>query len=98
MNNKLFVGNLPFKVTEQNLTDLFAQSGKVVSVVLPTDRETGRKRGFGFVEMATQEEAEEAIRRFNGHELEGRQIAVNMSHPRPAHAGGGGGGGGRRHN
>ena len=80
MNTKLFVGNLSFKTTEQELEEAFSRCGKVVSVALPVDRETGRKRGFGFVEMETQEEAEAAIRDFNGQTLGGRQIVVNPSH------------------
>ena len=88
MNNKLFVGNLPFKLTEENLQQLFSQSGTVVSVAMPTDRETGRKRGFAFVEMSNQSEAEAAIRQFNGQQIEGRQIAVSMSQPRDKSKGG----------
>jgi len=80
MTTKLFVGNLSFKTTEQELQDAFARSGRVVSVALPTDRDTGRKRGFGFVQMQTAEEAETAIRDFNGQNLGGRQIVVNASH------------------
>lgn len=82
MNNKLFVGNIPFKLTEEGLEELFKPSGTVVSVAIPTDRETGRKRGFAFVEMGNQSEAEEAIRALNGRDIEGRQIAVSMSQPR----------------
>lgn len=82
MNTKLFVGNLPFKVTEAELHELFSQAGSVVSVAIPTDRETGRKRGFAFVEMQTQEQAEAAVRQFNGQTLDGRQIAVNPSQPK----------------
>jgi cold-inducible RNA-binding protein len=82
MNTKLFVGNLSFKVTEGQLEELFAQAGAVVSVAIPTDRETGRKRGFAFVEMQTQAEAEAAVKQFNGQTLDGRQIAVNPSQPR----------------
>ena len=96
MNTKLFVGNLSFKTTEQELEEAFSRSGKVVSVALPVDRETGRKRGFGFVEMESAEEAEAAIRDFNGQTLGGRQIVVNASHAREAGGGGGGGGGGKR--
>lgn len=82
MNTKLFIGNLSFKVTEDQLTELFSQAGKVVSVAIPTDRETGRKRGFAFVEMETQEEADAAVKQFNGQSIEGRQIAVNPSQPK----------------
>ncbi|MDR3612533.1 MAG: RNA-binding protein [Candidatus Obscuribacterales bacterium] len=84
MNTKLFVGNLSFKTTEQQLEEAFSRSGKVVSVAIPTDRETGRKRGFGFVEMETAEAADAAVREFNGQTLDGRQIVVNPSRPREA--------------
>jgi cold-inducible RNA-binding protein len=94
MNNKLFVGNLSFKLSEPDLQQLFGQYGTVVSCSLPTDRETGRKRGFAFIEMASQSEAEAAIQGLNGRNIEGRQIAVSVSQPKPK--GGGGGGGGRR--
>lgn len=87
MNNKLFVGNLPFKMTEANLEELFAGSGTVVSVALPVDRETGRKRGFGFVEMSNEEEAEAAIKALNGIDVGGRQIAVSLSKPREKNGG-----------
>ena len=87
MNTKLFVGNLSFKVTEQELQELFSQAGAVVSVAIPTDRETGRKRGFAFVEMQTQAEAEAAVKQFNGQTVNGRQIAVNPSQPREGGAG-----------
>jgi RNA recognition motif-containing protein len=94
MNNKLFVGNLSFKLSEKELEDLFAQYGTVVSCAIPTDRETGRKRGFAFVEMSNQAEAEAAIKGLNGKDLEGRQLAVSVSQPK---AKGPGGGGGRRY-
>jgi cold-inducible RNA-binding protein len=82
MNTKLFVGNLSFKTTEAQLEEAFSKSGKVVSVAIPTDRETGRKRGFGFVEMETAEDADKACQEYNGQELDGRQIVVNPSRPR----------------
>ena len=82
MNTKLFVGNVSFNLNEQNIEELFAPAGKVVSVVIPTDRDTGRKRGFAFVEMGSQADAEEAIRKLNGQEVDGRQIAVNPSTPK----------------
>ncbi|MBS2000669.1 MAG: RNA-binding protein [Candidatus Obscuribacterales bacterium] len=82
MTNKLFVGNLSFKTTEAQLEEAFSRSGTVVSVAIPTDRETGRKRGFGFVEMETKEMADAAVKDFNGQSLDGRQIVVNESKPR----------------
>ncbi|MBS1956928.1 MAG: RNA-binding protein [Cyanobacteria bacterium SZAS-4] len=83
-NTKLFVGNLSFKTTEAELEETFSKSGTVVSVAIPTDRETGRKRGFGFVEMETKEMADAAVKEFNGQSLDGRQIVVNESKPREA--------------
>ncbi|MBY0360059.1 MAG: RNA-binding protein [Candidatus Obscuribacterales bacterium] len=98
MNKKIFVGNLSFKLTEADVERLFAESGQVVSVVIPTDAETGRKRGFAFVEMGTTAEAEAAIQALNGQEVEGRQIAVSMSKPRENRPRtGSGSGGGRRY-
>lgn len=82
MNNKLFVGNISFKMSEDDLRDLFSQSGKVVSVAIPTDRDTGRKRGFAFVEMENQDEAQAAVDTFNGKTVDGREIVVNPSRPR----------------
>jgi RNA recognition motif-containing protein len=82
MNTKLFVGNLSFNVAETALEDLFAQHGKVVSVAIPTDRDTGRKRGFAFVEMGSEAEAEAAMQSLNGKDLDGRQLAVNPSKPK----------------
>lgn len=81
MNTKLFVGNLPFSVDESGLEEIFAASGTVVSVKIPTDRDTGRKRGFAFVEMSSQEEAEAAVKALDGQDVEGRQIAVNPARP-----------------
>lgn len=103
MNRKLFVGNLSFSTEEGTLQDLFAQAGPVDSVRVMRDQATGRSRGFGFVEMATEEAAQAAIDKFNETELDGRRIAVNEARP-PASGGGrgfgggggyGGGGGGR---
>ena len=94
MNNKLFVGNLSFKLSEAELESMFGEFGTVVSCSIPTDRETGRKRGFAFVEMGSQAEAEAAIKGLNGRDCEGRQIAVSIAQPKPK---GGGGGGGRRY-
>ncbi len=79
---KLHVGNLPYSVTEDELRQLFGQAGTVVSVSLPTDRITGRPRGFGFVEMENQGEAEEAIRKFDGYSMDGRSLRVEMARER----------------
>jgi RNA recognition motif-containing protein len=92
MGNKLFVGNLPFQLTESSLSDLFAQAGQVVSARLITDRVTGRAKGFGFVEMSNDTEAQEAISKLNGHELSGRAITVSEAKPQQPRTGGGGGG------
>jgi len=92
VNNKLFVGNLSFKTTQQELQDMFAECGEVVSVSIPQDRDTGRQRGFAFVEMASQADAEAAIKALNGREVGGRQLSVSVSQPKPK---GGGGSGGR---
>lgn len=81
-SSKLFVGNISFRMTEDDLRSLFSQSGKVLSVAIPTDRDTGRKRGFAFVEMENQDEAQAAIDAFNGKTIEGREIVVNPSRPR----------------
>jgi RNA recognition motif-containing protein len=93
MNRKLFVGNLSFSTEESTLQDLFAQAGPVDSVRVMRDQATGRSRGFGFVEMATEEAAQAAIDKFNETELDGRRIAVNEARP-PASGGGRGFGGG----
>jgi cold-inducible RNA-binding protein len=82
MTTKLYVGNLSYETTEQELQELFAQAGGVASVALPTDRDTGRPRGFGFVEMASEDEARKAITMFNGQTLRDRQLKVNESRPR----------------
>ncbi len=94
MNKKLYVGNLSYRTSEDQLRSTFSQAGEVVDVFLPTDRETGRMRGFGFVEMGTEDEAREAIRMFDGYTLDDRQLRVNEAQAKPA--GGGGGGGGSR--
>src|SRR5271154_7240827 len=86
MNTKLFIGNLSFKLTEPELEKLFSAAGTVVSVAIPVDRVSGNKRGFAFVEMSTQAEAEAAVKQFNGQTVDGRQIAVNPSQPRDAGA------------
>ncbi len=93
MGKKVYVGNLAFSVTENSLNDLFSQHGAVDSCQLITDRETGRSKGFGFVEMSTDEEAEKAISALSGHEFEGRALTVNEARPQAPRSGGGGGGG-----
>jgi RNA recognition motif-containing protein len=92
MGKKLYVGNLPFTSTETDLQDLFARHGDVDSVKVITDRETGRSRGFAFVEMADASAADDAIRALDGTDLGGRSLRVNEAQDR---RGGGGGGGGR---
>jgi RNA recognition motif-containing protein len=91
MGRKLYVGNLPYSATEQTLRDAFAASGTVDSVTLITDRDTGQSKGFGFVEMSSDQEAQAATKALNGSMLDGRQIKVNEAKPK----GSGGGGGGR---
>ena len=93
-NNKLFVGNLPFKLSENDVSELFGQYGEVVSCSMPVDRDTGRKRGFAFVEMKDDAQAEAAIQALNGRQIEGRALSVSISQPKQ----GGGGGGPRRNN
>src|SRR5688572_32145490 len=92
MGNKLFVGNLSFDATENDLQDLFAQAGAVSSVNIMQDRATGRARGFGFVEMASDADAQNAISMFNGKDFKGRALTVNEARPREERSGGGGGG------
>jgi cold-inducible RNA-binding protein len=97
--NKLFVGNLSFNTTENDLQDMFAAHGTVVEANLMTDRMSGRPRGFGFVTMSTPEEAQAAIGALNGQSIDGRALTVNVAKPREERTGGGGGGrsgGGRR--
>lgn len=89
MNNKLFVGNLSFDTTENDLNDAFAAYGTVTEANLMMDRMTNRPRGFGFVTMSTDEEAQQAITGMNGKELSGRAITVNVARPREEGAGGG---------
>jgi RNA recognition motif-containing protein len=88
MNNKLFVGNLSFATSDSTLSDLFAGYGDVSSCSVPKDRETGRARGFAFVEMSSQEQAEAAIKGLNGQQVDGRQISVVVSQPKPRTTGG----------
>lgn len=92
-SKKLYVGGLPYQVTEDTLRDIFSAHGAVESAVVISDRMTGRSKGFGFVEMSSQEEAQAAIDKLNGTDLEGRNITVNVAKPRENRSGGGGGGG-----
>jgi RNA recognition motif-containing protein len=103
MGTKLYVGNLPFNTTENELQELFSQAGAVQEVTLMQDRFTGKSRGFAFVTMSSDEEAQGAISKLNGHSIEGRSLTVNEARPREArppggggrgYGGGGGGGGG----
>ncbi len=93
MGNKLYVGNLPFSATDDSLRDLFGQCGTVTDVMIALDRQTGRSRGFGFVTFSTDEEANAAIGKFHGSDMEGRTIQVNEARPREERPQGGGGGG-----
>lgn len=90
MNNKLFVGNLSFNTTENDLQDAFAAYGTVTETNLMVDRMTSRPRGFGFVTMSSDEEAQKAVEGLNGRELDGRSLTVNIARPREERAGGGG--------
>ena len=92
MATKLYVGNLPFQTSSDDLREHFAQAGNVESAQVVEDRMTGRSRGFGFVEMTTPEEAAAAIEQFNGKDFKGRNLTVNEARPRTDHGGGGGGG------
>lgn len=102
MGRKLYVGNLPYETGETELQELFGQCGSVDTVRIMRDMATGRARGFGFVEMTTDEEAQTAIAKLHEHQLGGRALTVNEARPKLAYAGGGGGGygegadGGRR--
>src|SRR6266481_4502168 len=111
MSSKLFVGNLSFNTTENDLQDAFAAHGTVLEANLMTDRATGRARGFGFVTMSTEEEAQKAMAALNGANMDGRNLTVNVARPREegsggggrrfgggGHGGGGHGGGGQRRN
>jgi cold-inducible RNA-binding protein len=98
MSMKLYVGNLAFQTTDEDLLELFSQAGAVESAQVVMDRDTGRSRGFGFVEMSSKAEGEAAISQFNGVEINGRSLTVNEARPREnrgASGGGFGGGGGR---
>ena len=104
MGRKLYVGNLPYEVGDAELQELFSQAGTVESVRVMRDMATGRARGFAFVEMATEEDAQKAATQFNEYQLGGRSLTVNEARPKPERSGGfgggrgpgGGGGGGRR--
>jgi RNA recognition motif-containing protein len=100
MEIKLYVGNLPYTTTEDDLRALFAQAGEVKSVAVIKDRDSGTSKGFGFIEMGTQEEAQKAISTFDGYSMGDRQLKVNMARPREERGGfgnrGGSGGFGRR--
>ena len=93
MSNKLFVGNLSFNTTENDLQDAFGAHGTVTETNLMVDRETGRPRGFGFITMSSADEAQKAIEAMNGKEMDGRALTVNIAKPREERPGGGGGGG-----
>ena len=101
MAQKLFIGGLSFSTSDERLRELFASAGTVESAAVVTDRDTGRSRGFGFVEMSTAEEAAEAVKKFNGQEVDGRTLKVELANPSGGgrsgggYRGGGGGGGGR---
>ncbi len=92
--NRLYVGNLPFTATEDDIRDAFADHGTVQSVSVITDRETGRPRGFAFVEMSTDQEAQTAVDEMDGRDFGGRSLRVNIARPRESRGGGGGYGGG----
>jgi cold-inducible RNA-binding protein len=95
MAMKLYVGNLSFQTSSEDLQQLFAQAGTVESATVVEDRDTGRSRGFGFVEMASNEDGQKAIEQFNGTDFNGRNLTVNEARPREDRGGRGGGGGGR---
>ncbi len=90
MESKLYVGNLPYNTTEDDLRNLFGQAGTVKSASVIKDRETGRSKGFGFVEMETEAEAQQAISQFNGYSMGGRPLKVNPARPPEPRQGGGG--------
>ncbi len=94
MVQKIYVGNLPFSISDEEVRTLFAEHGEVLSCALPTDRDTGRPRGFGFVEM-DNDDAAKAISALNGTDVQGRALTVNEARPRENRSGGGGGGGRR---
>ena len=96
MNKKLYVGSLPYSVTEDQLRDMFTEFGALESVRIITDKYTGQSKGFGFVEMANEEDAQKAIDGVNGREMNGRTLVVNEARPEEKRSFGGGGGGGGR--
>jgi RNA recognition motif-containing protein len=96
VESKLYVGNLSYNVTEDDLRTLFSQAGEIKEVSLIMDRETRRPKGFGFVEMANQVDAEKAIQMFNEYEMDGRKLTVNIARPREERGSGGNRGGGSR--
>jgi cold-inducible RNA-binding protein len=95
MGSRLYVGNLPYSASEDQLTELFSAAGKVENVRVMRDMATGRARGFAFVEMASDDDAQRAITQFHEHKMEGRALVVNEARPKPEGGGFGGGGGGR---
>jgi cold-inducible RNA-binding protein len=97
MSKKIYVGNLSFQTTETDLSDIFAEIGQVESVQIITDRDTGRSKGFGFVQMADDAAAAKAIAELNGKEVGGRTLTVNEARPKTDDGGRGGGGGRRRY-
>lgn len=98
MEVKIYVGNLSYDTTEDDLRTLFAQAGSVASVALIKDRDTDRSKGFAFIEMTTQAEAQAAISKFNGHALKERDLTVNLARPKEDRPSGGSRGGGKRRN
>src|SRR5207253_4200972 len=94
MSSKVFVGNLDFKTSRDEVQNLFSQVGTIKDVFLPTDRESGRPRGFAFVEFESDDDAQKAIQKFDGYELSGRALRVNAAQDRPRGGSGGGGYGG----
>lgn len=96
MTTKLYVGGIPYTTTEAALGDAFSKAGSVTSTAIIIDRMTGRSKGFGFVEMASDEEAQKAIEMFNGQDFEGRKLTVNVARPLEPRTGGNGGGMNRR--
>jgi len=96
MSRKLYVGNLPYEVGETELQELFARAGSVESVTVMRDRATGRARGFAFVEMRSDDEAQQAIRELNASQIGGRSLTVSEARPKAEHSGGFGGGQSRR--